>query len=98
METCQHRAYLQRCKLKWLLKALRLSRSKQTYKFKPLRQKKLKPMDLIKAVIATFGETEVDKKLGKEAIKQLINSGKCVYTYFGGSFIEIPHREGAAND
>ena len=34
----------------------------------------------------------------KEAIKSLVNSGKLVYTYFGGSFLEIPHKEGAAND
>ena len=60
-------------------------------------QKKLKPMDLTKSMIQMFGD-EVDKKLCKEAIKQLINSGRCVYTYFGGSFIELPHREGAAND
>lgn len=59
--------------------------------------KKLKPMDLIKAMTAMFGD-EVDKHACKGAIKQLIDSGKCVYTYFGGSFIEIPHREGAAND
>jgi hypothetical protein len=43
-----------------------------------------------------FGD-RVDKKVCKEAIKNLIESGKCVYTYFGGSFIEIPHEEGAAN-
>jgi hypothetical protein len=59
--------------------------------------KKLKPMDLVKAMIQLHGD-EVDKKLCKEAIKILINSGRCVYTYFGGSFIELPHREGAAND
>ena len=59
--------------------------------------KQLKPMDLIKGMKATFGD-DVDKKLCKEAIKQLINSGRCVYTYFGGSFIELPHKEGAAND
>ncbi len=59
--------------------------------------KKLKPMDLIKAMIQIYGE-EVDKKLCKMAIKELINNGRCVYTYFGGSFIELPHREGAAND
>jgi hypothetical protein len=59
--------------------------------------KKLKPTDLIKAMIEIFGD-EVDKKLCKSAIKELVNSGKCVYTYFGGSFIELPHREGAAND
>jgi hypothetical protein len=59
--------------------------------------KKLKAMDLTKSMIALFGD-EVDKKLCKEAIKQLINSGKCVYTYFGGSYVEIPHKEAAAND
>ena len=30
------------------------------------------------------------------AIEELIESGRCVYTYFGGSFIEVPHEEGAA--
>ena len=59
-------------------------------------QKKLKPMDLTKAMIGLYGD-EVDKKLCKAAIKELINSGRCVYTYFGGSFIELPHKEGAAN-
>ena len=60
-------------------------------------QKKLKPMDLIKAMRQMFG-TEVDKKMCKLAIKKLIEEERCVYTYFGGSFIELPHREGAAND
>jgi hypothetical protein len=59
--------------------------------------KKLKAMDLTKAMIQLFGD-EVDKKQCKVAIKELINSGKCVYTYFGGSYIEIPHKEAAAND
>ncbi len=59
--------------------------------------KKLKPMDLTKAMMQLY-EGEVDKQTCKSAIKQLIDSGRCVYTYFGGSYIEIPHREGAAND
>jgi hypothetical protein len=59
--------------------------------------KKLKPMDLTKAMRELFGD-DADKKTCKEAIKLLINSGRCVYTYFGGSYIEIPHKEGAAND
>jgi hypothetical protein len=58
--------------------------------------KKLKPGDLSKAMMEIHGD-KVDKKLCKEAIKILINSGRCVYTYFGGSFIELPHKEGAAN-
>ena len=59
--------------------------------------KKLKPMDLTKAMVQLYGEEGVDKKLCKLAIKQLIDSGRCVYTYFGGSYIELPHSEGAAN-
>jgi hypothetical protein len=55
--------------------------------------KKLKPMDLTKAMLELYGE-EADKKLCKSAIKQLIDSGKCIYTYFGGSYIEIPSKEG----
>jgi len=59
--------------------------------------KKLKPMDLTKAMAQMYGD-EVDKKTCKGAIKLLIDSRRCVYTYFGGSFIEVPQKEGAAND
>ena len=61
-------------------------------------KKKFKAGDLIKAMIERFGEDEVDKKLCKLAIRGLMDSGRCVYTYFGGSFIEVPHEEGAAGD
>lgn len=57
--------------------------------------KKYKAMDLQKKMMAQF---ETDKKTCKAAIRQLIDSGRCVYTYFGGSYIEIPHEEGAANN
>ena len=59
--------------------------------------KKLKPTDLHKAMRSLYGD-EVDKQICKDAIKELVNNGRCVYTYFGGSFLELPHREGAAND
>ena len=59
-------------------------------------QKKWKATDLTKAAIELFGEG-CDKALAKSAIKDLIENEKCVYTYFGGSFIEIPHKEGAEN-
>jgi hypothetical protein len=59
-------------------------------------QKKWKATDLTKAVHELFGD-KCDKNLAKSAIRELIESGKCVYTYFGGSFIEIPHKEGAEN-
>ncbi len=59
-------------------------------------KKKFKAGDLTKAMIEKFGSEGCDKKLCKAAIRTLMDSGRCVYTYFGGSFIEIPHQEGAA--
>jgi len=59
-------------------------------------QKKYKPTDLTKATKAKWPDT--DRKTPKAAIKELVDSGKLVYTYFGGTYLEIPHREGAAND
>jgi hypothetical protein len=56
-------------------------------------QKKLKPTDLTKAMIGQLGASKADCKL---AIRQLVESERCVYTYFGGSYIELPHAEGAA--
>ena len=60
--------------------------------------KKWKAGDLHKGCDELFGENYDKRKIGKEAIKQLVEEGKVVYTYFGGSFIEIPHKEGAANE
>ena len=58
-------------------------------------KKKLKPMDLTKEMRAKFGDA-CDKKLCKAALRDLIESGRAVYTYFGASYVEIPHVEGAA--
>lgn len=55
--------------------------------------KKLKPGDLVKQMIEIYGD-RVDKKICKRAIRELIESGRCVYTYFGGSFVELPPEEG----
>ena len=53
-------------------------------------KKNLKPMDLIKAMIQQFGEDAVDKKMCKQAIRQLIDSGRCIYSYVGGSYVTLP--------
>ncbi len=53
-------------------------------------KKNLKPMDLIKAMIDQFGEDAVDKKIGKQAIRSLIDSGRCIYSYVGGSYVTLP--------
>ena len=56
-------------------------------------KKKLKAMDLTKAMIQRFGD-ECDKKTCKAAIRELIDSGRCIYTYFGGSYVELPQENG----
>ncbi len=60
-------------------------------------KKRFKATDLTKAMIEKFGEAECDKSLCKAGIRVLMDSGRCVYTYFGGSFIELPRQEGAAS-
>jgi hypothetical protein len=61
-------------------------------------KKNLKAGDLTKAMIAKYGEDEVSKKDCKAAIRELMDSGRTVYSYFGGSYITLPKKEGAAPD
>jgi hypothetical protein len=63
-----------------------------------LGKKNLKAGDLTKAMIEKFGADNCTKDDCKQAIRLLIDSGRCVYSYFGGSFITLPHKEGAAPD
>jgi hypothetical protein len=58
-------------------------------------KKNLKAGDIAKAMIAKHGES-CAKSDCKQALRLLIDSERCVYSYFGGSYIELPHREGAA--
>jgi len=52
-------------------------------------KKNLKAMDLTKAMKQKFGEGEADKKACKEAIRVLIDGGRCTYSYVGGSYIVL---------
>lgn len=58
-------------------------------------KKNLKAGDLTKAMLAKHGDA-VSKDDCKQAIRILIDSERCVYSYFGGSYVELPHKEGAA--
>ena len=53
-------------------------------------KRNLKALDLIKAMIEKYGEDAIDKKFCKNAIRQLIDSGRCTYSYVGGSYIVLP--------
>jgi hypothetical protein len=53
-------------------------------------KKNLKALDLVKAMKKKFGEDECDKKLCKKAIRSLMDTGRCTYSYVGGSYIVLP--------
>ncbi len=53
-------------------------------------KKSLKAMDLTKAMIEKFGADDCSKELCKQAIRQIIDSGRCIYSYLGGSYITLP--------
>jgi hypothetical protein len=57
-------------------------------------KRNLKAGDLTKEMIARHGAacTKDDCKL---AIRSLIDSARCVYSYLGGSYIQLPPKEGA---
>jgi hypothetical protein len=55
-------------------------------------KKNLKPMDVTKAMIDEFGEDAVDKKMCKQALRELIDSGRCTYKYAGGSYVTLPEK------
>ncbi len=56
-------------------------------------KKNLKPGDLTKAMVAKHGEESCSKDDCKLALRQLIESGRCVYSYLGGSYIVLPPKE-----
>jgi len=53
-------------------------------------KKNLKPMDVTKAMIDQFGDDNVDKRMCKQALRALIDSGRCTYKYAGGSYVTLP--------
>ncbi|MEW5745506.1 MAG: hypothetical protein AB1805_08755 [Nitrospirota bacterium] len=57
---------------------------------KSMGKKKLKSSDIQKTVSA---ENNISRDEVKDALKDLVDEGKLIYTYFGGSFVEIPPQQ-----
>lgn len=53
-------------------------------------KKKLKQSEIEKKISEETGVTRQDVKA---ALRELIDEGKLIYTYFGGSFVEIPPKQ-----
>jgi len=61
-------------------------------------KRNLKAGDLTKEMIARHGGAACSKDDCKLAIRALIESGRCVYSYMGGSFIVLAPKEGASGN
>ena len=57
-------------------------------------KRNLKAGDLTKEMIARH-PADCSKDDCKLAIRSLIDSGRCVYSYLGGSYIQLPPKEGS---
>jgi len=57
-------------------------------------KRNLKAGDLTKEMIARHSESNCSKEDCKLAIRLLMDSGRCVYSYLGGSYITLPPKEG----
>ncbi|MBN2654320.1 MAG: hypothetical protein JXR79_04300 [Nitrospirae bacterium] len=57
---------------------------------KSVGKKKLKSSDIQKIISA---DTGVARDYVKSALRNLVDDGTLIYTYFGGSFVEIPSKE-----
>jgi hypothetical protein len=57
---------------------------------KSVGRKKLKPGDVFKKLAADHG---VEKSEAKAALRELMDAGTLVYSYKGGSYVELPPKE-----
>jgi hypothetical protein len=55
-------------------------------------QRQFTARELTKSMIEKFGD-EADRRTCKEAVRMLIDSGRCIYTYKGSSYVELPQKE-----
>ncbi len=58
-------------------------------------KKNLKAGDLTKFAISKHGEEACTKDMCKQAIRELIDSERCIYSYLGGSYIQLPPTPGS---
>lgn len=55
--------------------------------------RRLRPTDLTRAMIERFSAERCSRHACKEAMRRLTESGRCVYTFYDGSYVELPSEE-----
>lgn len=53
-------------------------------------KKRFKPVDLVKEMEKEFSADNLSKEEIKKALKEVMDEGRLVYGYAGGSFLTIP--------
>ncbi len=60
------------------------------------KAKVLTPSDLVQTMMAKYRDRGVKRKDCKMALRQLIESGKCVYGYYVDTYVTVPQEECSA--
>jgi hypothetical protein len=55
--------------------------------------RRLRPTDLTKAMIERFGPERCTRESCKAALRTLVDTDRCVYTFYDGSYVELPSKE-----
>jgi len=58
-------------------------------------KKKFRPTELQRAMAKKYEVRKLDKKLFKAAMREVIDTGKLIYTFYSGTYVEMPHEEKA---
>ena len=58
-------------------------------------KKKFRPTELQRAMAAKYEVRKLDKKLFKAAMREVIDTGRLIYTFYSGTYVELPHEEKA---
>ncbi len=54
--------------------------------------RKLRPTDVTRTMIEKYGADRCSREQCKQALRQLTESERCVYTFYDGSYIELPEK------
>lgn len=58
-------------------------------------KKKFRPTELQRAMATKYEVRKLDKKLFKAAMREVIDNGRLIYTFYSGTYVEMPHDEKA---
>lgn len=58
-------------------------------------KKKFRPTELQREMATKFGVDKIEKRIFKKAMREVIDSGRLIYTFYSGTYVEMPHEDKA---